>query len=73
MHFYRKSIKYLLILLVVFLLTFLYGFWSLRTQRSIAGTELGYFIESWIVIVLSFIAIVRAVISLHTHKHPRSR
>lgn len=62
---YKKSLKYLLIIIVIFFAVFLYAYISFRTGRPILSTRLGFRMEAAVVMLLSAIGIIRAIVSLH--------
>lgn len=64
---FRRAIKYLIVIIIIFFLIFMYSFFSYKTGRSIIGTKLSSEAESLIVMALSVFAMIRAVFSVHRH------
>lgn len=64
---HKSGIKFWLALLIIFLLVFLLSYASLRAKTGVIGI-MPYYIEDWLVMVLSTLGIIEAVIELIKHK-----
>ena len=70
MHTYRKKTVVILnSLLFLFFLVFVFGYVQLKRHVAILNIGLSYYIEDMIIILLSFLSMVKVVYELYNVEH----
>jgi len=70
MHTYRKKTVVILnSLLFLFFLVFVFGYVQLKRHVAILNIGLSYYIEDMIIIMLSFLSMVKVVYELYNVEH----
>ena len=64
---HKRELKFLIVFLVVFLLIFILALIDLKRGVPMFNLGLPYLIENWIVLLLSFLSIVRVFWNIAIH------
>ncbi|MFH1642799.1 MAG: hypothetical protein ABIC04_07940 [Nanoarchaeota archaeon] len=64
---HKRELKFLIVLLLIFLMTFIIALINLKKNVSIFGLDLPLMIENWIIFAMSFFGVLKVFFSLLRH------